>query len=169
MLTLRALRPEDEDAAMQAQAELALDGFTFLLDLDRAESFADYLALLERQRRGEDDHPGRVPGTFLVAEVGGELVGRVSIRHELNDQLRREGGHIGYGVRPGFRCQGYATRMLQLGLRRLADLGIDEALVTCDHHNVGSIRVIERCGGRHVDTVTNGEGVPTHHYLVPTR
>ena len=169
MLILRALRPDDVDAALQAQAELALDGFTFLLDLDRAASFADYLALLERQRRGEDDHPGRVPGTFLVAEVDGELVGRVSIRHELNDPLRREGGHIGYGVRPGFRRRGYATRMLQLGLQRLAELGLDEVLVTCAHDNVGSLRVIERCGGRHVDTVTNGKGVPAHHYLLPTR
>ena len=111
----------------------------------------------------------RVPGTFLVAEVDGQLVGRVSIRHELNAHLRREGGHIGYGVRPGFRGRGHATRMLALGLQRLAELGFDEVLVTCDHDNVGSIRVIERCGGRHVATTTNAEGVPTHHYLVPTR
>lgn len=168
MLTLRPLRPEDENAAWQAQAELALDGFTFLLDFDRVGSYAGYLELLERQRRGEDDHPGRVPATFLVAEVDGVLVGRLSIRHELNDHLRREGGHLGYGVRPEFRRRGYATQMLQLGLERLADLGVTTALVTCDDDNVGSIRVIEGCGGRHVDTVTNDEGTPMRHYEVVT-
>lgn len=28
------------------------------------------------------------------------VIGTISLRHELNDYLRREGGHIGYGVRP---------------------------------------------------------------------
>lgn len=169
MLELRPLRPEDEDAAMQAQAELALDGFTFLLDRGRAGTFTEYLQVLDRQRRGEDPDPARVPATFLVAEVDGELVGRVSIRHELNDRLRHEGGHIGFAVRPDHRRRGYATRILQLGLQRLVGLGIDEALVTCDEDNVGSATVIERCGGRYVDTVATGEGTPRHRYRARTR
>ena len=39
---------------------------------------------------------GLVPATFLVADVDGVLVGRTSIRHELDEFLAREGGHIGY-------------------------------------------------------------------------
>ena len=45
-----------------------------------------------RKRRRREPPPGRVPATFLVAQVDGELVGRVSIRHELvrlPDRLRR--------------------------------------------------------------------------------
>ena len=168
MLLLRPLEVEDEAAAVQAQAELADEDFTFLLDRDRTDAFADYLALLDRQHQGTDDHPDRVRASFLVAELDDELVGRVSLRHELNDHLRHEGGHIGFGVRPAFRRRGLATQMLQLTLRRAAGLGIDEALLTCDDDNIGSQRVIERCGGRLVETVTASDGRPMRHYLLTT-
>jgi predicted acetyltransferase len=88
-----------------------------------------------------------VPATLLVAEVEGEIVGRVSIRHELNDTLLRVGGHIGYGVRPQHRRRGYATEMLRQSLIVAHSLGIDPVLVTCDEDNAGSMAVIERCGG----------------------
>ena len=87
------------------------------------------------------------PATFLVADVDGDLVGRVSIRHVLNARLAAVGGHVGYGVRPGFRRLGHATRMLQLALERLGDLGVERALVTCDVDNTGSAATILSCGG----------------------
>jgi predicted acetyltransferase len=154
-LTLRPLRPADEGAAAKAHAELAADGFVFLLDRDRVTGFDDYLDLLERQRRGTDERPDRVPSTFLVADVAGQLVGRTSIRHVLNAALEREGGHIGFGVRPAFRRRGHATQMLRLSLDHLGDLGVSRALLTCDDDNVGSRTVIERCGGRLHDIIRN--------------
>jgi predicted acetyltransferase len=57
----------------------------------------------------------RVPGTFLVAAVGGTIVGRISIRHELNDFLAHEGGHIGYGVLPRYRRRGVRVRRYWIG------------------------------------------------------
>jgi predicted acetyltransferase len=53
-----------------------------------------------------------VPETFLVAMAAGDIIGRVSIRHELNTFLAAEGGRIGYGVLPGLRRRGFATQML---------------------------------------------------------
>ncbi len=41
-----------------------------------------------------------VESTWLLGEVDGAVVGRSSIRFELNDFLLAEGGHIGYAVRP---------------------------------------------------------------------
>ncbi|MFE3317521.1 GNAT family N-acetyltransferase [Nocardia sp. NPDC059195] len=90
------------------------------------------------------------------ASVDGEIVGFLSLRHELNEFLRAEGGHIGYSIRPARRRQGHATRALALALARAAELGIDDALVTCDDNNVASARAIERCGGT-LDDVHNGK------------
>ena len=68
------------------------------------------------------------PSTFLFGFDGSRIVGRVSIRHELNDFLLREGGHIGYVVVPEFRRRGYATAMLRRSLEIARhDLGIDRA------------------------------------------
>lgn len=92
--------------------------------------------------------PGWVSATNLWYVEGDEFLGRLSIRHQLTESLRRVGGHIGYEVRPSARRRGYATDMLRRALPLARDLGIDPALVTCDTVNVASRKVIEHNGGR---------------------
>ena len=168
MLTLRRMRAEDEAEAEDAHRQLAAEGFPFLLDQERAGSFHEYLDLLDQQRTGEDPHPGRVRGTFLVAEVNGRIVGRVSIRHALNDYLQRVGGHIGFAVLPAHRRRGYATEILHQSLRILAEEGIDRALVTCDEENVASATIIEHLGGELTGRVDD-DGVLIRQYLLATK
>lgn len=168
-LWLRALEMADENAALQAHEELERENFDFLLGFDRGTGWGGYLRRLEEQRQGLNLPDGRVPSSFLIAEAGGELVGRVSIRHELNPFLRRVGGHIGYAVRPQFRRRGYATEIFRQSLRTAAGLGIDPALVTCDDDNAASARVIERRGGVLQDVVDDGSRpVGKRRYWVPT-
>jgi predicted acetyltransferase len=100
-----------------------------------------------------------VPSTFLVAEVNGEIVGRTSIRHQLNEFLLREGGHIGYSVLPAHRRRGYATEILRQSLIIARSIGIDRVLVTCDNDNAGSIKAIEANGGK-LDSVIVLETFP---------
>jgi predicted acetyltransferase len=88
-----------------------------------------------------------VPCTTLWWVDGDDYLGRIAIRHTLNDFLLDVGGHIGYDVRPTRRREGHATAMLKGALPWARDLGIDPALVTCDDDNVGSILVIEAAGG----------------------
>ncbi len=168
-LRLRPLTDDDEVEARAAHAELAADSFEFLLDERPGEPWSAYVRRLEEMRHGRGLAPGRVPATFLVADVGGRIVGRVSVRHELTPYLAEVGGHIGYGVRPADRGRGHATEILRraLGVARAA--GVAQALVTCDEPNVASARTIEACGGvfeRHA--VEPGAAVPKRRYRVPT-
>lgn len=87
--------------------------------------------------------PNHVRGYQLAADVDGELVGRVSLRFELNAC----GGNIGYGVAPAHRRKGYATEILRQALIVIRAEGVDAVLVTCDADNAASARTIERNGG----------------------
>jgi predicted acetyltransferase len=166
-LVLRPLTVADEAVAWQAHSELARDDFRFLLGVEDGESWSAFVDRLAAHSAGVDVPPGLVPATFLVADVGGEIVGRTSIRHELNAYLAAVGGHIGYGVRPGFRRRGCATEILRQSLLRASDLGIERALVTCDDGNVGSATVIERCGGVLESVVADpDDGVPKRRYWI---
>jgi predicted acetyltransferase len=101
-LRLRPLALSDEATVRTAQRELAEDDFEFTFDLNDTTVWSEYLRTLDERRRNLNVLPDRVPSTFLVAVVDGEIVGRTSIRHELNAWLAERGGHIGYGIRPGF-------------------------------------------------------------------
>jgi predicted acetyltransferase len=112
---------------------------------------------------------GWVPATLLWIVDDEQVVGRVSIRHRLNEHLLQVGGHIGYAVIPSARRRGHATAALAQSLRLAADLGIDPALVTCDDTNVASRRVIEKNGGV-LEDVRQGKlrfWVPTAAGAVP--
>jgi predicted acetyltransferase len=146
-LRLRPLRVDDEAAFAAAHRAMAADDFEFGFDYDEDTPWAPYIEAVALHRRGIDLRPGLVPATFLVADVGGTIVGRTSIRHELNDFLAREGGHIGYGVLAEHRRRGYATEVLRQSLVIAWSVGIDRVLVTCDDDNAASATVIQRCGG----------------------
>lgn len=149
VLTLR-LRPLAATDETFFQGSVLASGETpnFLHDYDPDMNWQDYLTAVDNMSKGVSLPSGYVPCTFLVAvNPDGEIVGRVSIRHHLTDQLAKIGGHIGYVVVPAHRRKGYATALLKQGLTIARDLGIEDVLLTCDADNIGSRKVIEKCGG----------------------
>jgi predicted acetyltransferase len=158
-LRLRPPGPEDEAAFAAAHQALAAEGFTFGLGYEPGKPWAAYLKELEDHRHGRNLPVRHVPGTFLVAVVGQEIVGRTSIRFMLNDFLAVRGGHVGYAVLPQHRRRGYATEILWQSLIIARAAGVDRVLVTCDEDNVGSRTAIESCGGV-LDSAVNLDGVP---------
>jgi predicted acetyltransferase len=152
-MRLRALTLADEAQALKGHSELAIDNYEYLLGYSEDMPWSDYLEILKNESTGQNLKEGHVPETFLIAENEGNLVGRASIRHELNDFMFRVRGHIGYQVRPSYRRQGFATEILKQSLTFINELGVKEVLVTCDDDNVGSIKVIESQGGILENTV----------------
>ena len=166
-LRLRPLQLDDETAFLAAHRAMKADGFTFALGRDPGMQWGAYIKALEEQRAGVNLPAGFVAATFLVADVAGEIVGRTSIRHVLNDFLAREGGHIGYGVLPEHRRRGYATEILRQSLVIARANGVERVLVTCDDNNIGSIAVIEACGGRLDSVITTApEAPPKRRYWI---
>jgi predicted acetyltransferase len=144
-------------------AEFARYVAAVLADVEKPGEASRYVADLSALER--DEPPGGyVPQTTLWWAAGDEYLGRVAIRHRLTDHLLREGGHIGYEVRPSARRRGHARDMLAPALPLAAALGIDPAHVDCDAGNVASRRVIEKNGGC-LDRQAEGN----LYFLVPTR
>jgi predicted acetyltransferase len=91
---------------------------------------------------------GWVPdSTFWLVNEKNRVLGVVNIRHGLTDRLMDLGGHIGYGIRPSERRNGYATKLLSLSLEKVKGFGVDRALITCDESNTGSLKTILKNGG----------------------
>lgn len=90
---------------------------------------------------------GMVPETSYWACDGKTVVGRIALRHVLNDDLKEFGGHIGYEVRPSFRRKGFAKEMLRQLLRTPKAKEIGQLLLTCAPDNLASNKTILANGG----------------------
>lgn len=146
-LRLRPMTEQDEFQALEAERAMQPDNFAFLLGREPNEPWVDYVRKLDERSHGLNLAPGWVPSSFLVATVNGTIVGRTSVRYELNDYLATAGGHIGYCILPPHRRRGYATDILRQAVVIARSKGVDKVLVTCDVDNIASAGVIERCGG----------------------
>lgn len=148
-LRLRTLLVTDELSFRSAVDEFREKepGWPFAFDFDQSTDFVAYIRRLDCWSKGRELPDNFVPNTFMVGVVENTIIGRISIRHELNEYLCKYGGHVGYGVVPSQRNRGYASQMLRLTLPIAAKLGIARLLVTCDESNMASQRVIEKTGG----------------------
>lgn len=118
------------------------------------EDLDAYFERWEALERGTDLAPGKVRCSQFWLQRDGRILGQASLRFELTDDLRLEGGHIGYNIRPTERERGYGTLTLRLMLDEARKIGLEKVLVTCDADNYGSARIIEKNGG-----VLQGQGI----------
>ncbi|MBY0371178.1 GNAT family N-acetyltransferase [bacterium] len=98
---------------------------------------------------GAETHPepGLVAETSYWACEGERVVGRIALRHHLNESLKEFGGHIGYEVRPSCRKRGIAKEMLRQLLQTTKAREIEKLLLTCAPDNTASNKTILANGG----------------------
>ncbi len=132
----------------------------------KGKSFNAYVRSLGDESLGIGLPENWVPAStcFLVDDEG-RIYGAVNIRHWLTENLRIEGGHIGYGIRPSKRNKGYGTRILSLALEETAGMGISRVLVTCDKENVHSASVILRNGGELDSEIEYGNKILQRYWI----
>ncbi|WP_288846435.1 GNAT family N-acetyltransferase [uncultured Fructobacillus sp.] len=104
------------------------------------QTFPDFVQKLKDDKVNKD---GKfVPAETLFLFSNDVIVGSVQIRYDLTENLMIEGGHIGYGVSPDFRGLGYGNKLLELGLEKLREKGIRQAVLTCNSFNKNSKKII---------------------------
>ncbi|NLS38237.1 GNAT family N-acetyltransferase, partial [Fructobacillus tropaeoli] len=104
------------------------------------QTFPDFVQKLKDDKVNKDGK--LVPAETLFLFANDVIVGGVQIRYDLTENLMIEGGHIGYGVSPDFRGLGYGNKLLELGLKKLREKGIHQAVLTCNSSNENSKKII---------------------------
>ncbi len=136
------------DSFIQSVQEFQTEGRQLHYDLKSiASDFAAFVQKLHDKKDRSKLKPGIVPGSDFWLIDTNEFIGGLSLRYELNENLLKMGGHIGYEIRPSKRRQGYGTQILRLGLEKAKQIGLHRVLVTCDEDNIGSKKIIEHNGG----------------------
>jgi predicted acetyltransferase len=147
MLELRELTQEDKEAFLLGLKKWNKEDLTwYSFEYKNGISYEQMLLRLQKNSQGLALEKEHVPSTMLYGFVDGHIVGRVAIRHALNDYLLKYGGNVGYAVVPEFRKRGFATEMLKQALIVCKKLGLNKILLTCADDNVPSYKIIEKFG-----------------------
>jgi predicted acetyltransferase len=124
--------------------------------------FATYIAAITDQsgsiRLPTGEIVPKVPFSVFWLVEGDAFLGEANVRHDLNAYLIKEGGHVGYGIRPSRQRQGYGKLILALALEECRRLGLERVLLTCLQDNVASARIIEANGGELENVIDDPAG-----------
>jgi len=133
--------------------------YPFPLDWE-FETFSEIVQRCEELSEGKNIPEGFVPSTTFWLVEGDELVGVSNLRQCLNERIRLEGGHIGLGIRPSRRGNGYGAMLLGLTIKKAHEYGISEIHIHCHKENEASVRMIRSTGSvldSEITTITSGQ------------
>ena len=130
-----------------------------------ASEYADWVEKIQRNAFSGDEQWGK--SLLYLCFDNNKLIGLLSIRYELPENLTEIYGDIGYGVRPSERNKGYATTMLRYALSVCKEKGMDKVLLGCYKDNLASAATIKKNGGVLVDENDNyNEGRISQYYSI---
>jgi predicted acetyltransferase len=135
------------------------------------DDFSTFLRKSDDLANGINLAEGMVPmTTFWLVREDKRILGHSHLRHRLTPALEKEGGHIGYSIRPSERRKGYGTLILALTLEKAFERGIARVLVTCDTDNIPSAKIIQKNGGiLENETLSDRSGKMISRYWIKRR
>lgn len=145
-LVVRELTKQDEAAFKKAIEQTPSDP-NFAHYYDKGITFDKYLYILSSVKLGYELPPGHVPAVILYGFVGNTIVGRLTLRFDLNEEMINTAGHIGVVVVPDYRKKGYATEIMKQGLAIAKKADMPRILLTCSDTAEVPRKLIEKCGG----------------------
>lgn len=128
---------KEENGFHLAGAELSIDDFIFYVEE----------AILAAKGIGLPDWKV-AEITYVLVNDADEYVGVFKLRPRLNEALKKGAGHIGYGIHPMYRNQGYGKIGFSLILEETKRFGVKKALTSCRKNNIFSKKVQLSCGAK---------------------
>ena len=130
-----------------------------------ASEYTDWVEKIQRNSLVGDEQWGK--SLLYLCFDNNKLIGLLSIRYELPENLTKIYGDIGYGVRPSERNKGYATMMLQYALSVCRNKGMTKVILGCYKDNIASAKTIQKNGGILTEENDNyKEGKISQYYLI---
>jgi predicted acetyltransferase len=106
------------------------------------EKFSDWLRENENYSNGIGLPDWMVPQTTFWLYNDETPVGCGRIRHFLNENLKKDGGHIGYAISYPYRGNGFGNEILKLLIAECKKMGINEIHINANKDNEKSNKVI---------------------------
>ena len=138
--------------AIQEFSAKHLKEFEYSSIEEMKSDFDTYVTKIRNYSKGIGLPEGYIPHTEFWLVESGKYIGRLDIRHYLNEFLENVGGNIGYDIRPPMREKGYGSNILKLGLEKAKELGLEKVLLTCTDGNIASEKIILKNGGKFEDS-----------------
>lgn len=133
----------------------------------RGMDYINWLKYLEINKNKETCPSHLAPSdTFFLMNNYNRIIGAISIRHYLNEELLETGGHIGYGIRPTERKKEYAKNMLKMAIEKCKTMGMKRVLITCNKDNIASAKTIISNGGVLENEVVESNGNIVQRYWI---
>ena len=181
MLTYKTTITEEPVTAttltlVEPTLDLALEFLAMAYDFRRENTdflpepiydLAGYIRRAQDYAVGRNLPAGYVPATeYWLLRSDGIIVGKANLRHRLNNDLARCGGHINYAIRPTERKKGYCAAILRLTLEKAQRLGLRRVLITCDAQKRAAAVIIRNNGGQLENEITTEDGTRVSHYWI---
>jgi len=131
--------------------EKEINGSSGFIKYDSYDEWLEKVTAQKEIKRSTSSTPATT--YFMLRKTDNKIIGSIQLRHHLTEELLKDGGNIGYGIRPSERSKGYGVKQLSLVIAEAKALGLDKVMISCNKDNRVSAQIAIRNGG-----MLSGEG-----------